>query len=104
MRSGDKVVLTVKEGENVLDLVSSMASKNVELEVRELKIDANRGIHDANSSATGSMNSSPNIGRLMGILEDKISMDPRQAFIEFLRINTTKANSASQVDDANERL
>ena len=53
VRSGDKVVLTVREGENVLELMSSMASRNVELEVREVKLDVSKRLADANCSATG---------------------------------------------------
>lgn len=110
VRSGDKVVLTVREGENVLELVSDMASRNVELEVREVKGDANKRLHDANISAAGGEPPSAYIDlcQLTRIAEDKISMDPKQAFIEFLRINTTdSSNSSSQpsgIDDAEERL
>jgi uncharacterized protein YgiM (DUF1202 family) len=53
VKAGDKVVLSIEEGVNVLDLVTAMSAKKVELELREDKPSLNTKLLSDGSTEDG---------------------------------------------------
>lgn len=82
-RSGDKVVLTVREGDNVEDLVRSYRDKKVELELREEPV-------ALGTKSAGEATALPDLGGGT----DASTLDPRLAFLDFMRINSTAEEGA----------
>lgn len=95
VKSGDKVVLTVKEGEDVSDLKTNMAKKNVDLEVRETQLEMINRFSNENSFDGGAIIFLNCVNALLCLSDNVIQLNPKQAFLDFLRINNSDTENST---------